>query len=251
MNQPIAQFIVQLLALSEIDIAIARTKADLNAAGKKVEIRKQELAKIDAALKIKQASFDEASLKYKGEERWLRDEQQKLVDRRKGLATLNNYKLQQAAEREIEKSSHQLTLHEERLLASLEKLETLEKEVLQLKERMENSTEEITKLQKDSQEELDLLNQRMQEKSVSRATTAADIDTKILREYDLIRQRFTMDPVVSLTNGTCGGCHMSVPRQMIVMISRAETITRCRGCSRILYLPEQIGAVEKSEEKTA
>lgn len=238
MNQIPSPLIAQLQALSMVDIAIARTRADLQASGKKAEIHKQELAKKKLLLESMQKSFEEVQLKARGEERWLRDEQQKLVDRRKGLATLNDYKLQQAAEREIEKASYQLSVQEERLLAQLEKIEAQEKEIVALRLSVEQGQADLGKLEQDGRDELQALQSRLEEKSVERARLAAEVEPKALKEYDIVRQRYAMDPIVEVKGGTCHGCHMTVPKQLLVLIAKAEGLTRCRGCARILHLEQ-------------
>src|SRR5262245_34490605 len=119
--------LAKLIELSKIDVAIARIKAekktletDLLALHSSIKKEEQEKAQ-------KQKVYDDKNGRYQKEEKRLRDEGDKLVQRRKALTTLNNYKLQQSAEKEIEHASRQITSQEEALLTTLEEVENLKK----------------------------------------------------------------------------------------------------------------------------
>ena len=50
--------------------------------------------------------------------------------------------------------------------------------------------------------------------------------------------------VVGTTGGHCGACHMRVPPQIMLVLSRGEQVCRCPSCLRFLTPPPVTPAVE-------
>ncbi|RIL12118.1 MAG: hypothetical protein DCC75_00990, partial [Proteobacteria bacterium] len=118
-----------LLRLSKIDTSIARIAAEKREIQTAIAADQALLKKTHTDFTAKSKAFQEEQSRCNKEEKSLKEEREKLVQRRKALASLNNYKLQQAAEREIEHASRQLGIREEALLKVLDQVETAGKEV--------------------------------------------------------------------------------------------------------------------------
>jgi len=181
---------------------------------------------------------EEKKQKYAKDEKLLKEEQQKLVDRRKALTTLQNYKLQSAAEKEIDHVSRGLSVREGTLVDSLDEMEKLEEAATEISKLISSLEEELGKEEKDAEATFVTLEERESEYLTQREESISEVDESALSLYDRVRQRFPMDAVVPVTNQTCTGCFMKIVPQTMVEISRGEKLVRCRGCSRILYLGE-------------
>ncbi len=243
--------IQHLIKLSKVDASLARNLSETKQVEEKLENSKKELAKLEAAFKLKDGKLDEERRAYQSEEKFLRDEQQKLIDRRKGLQTFTDYKLQQAAEKEIEQTSRQLGMREEKLLGNLEQIEAAEKEFEEKKSELESKREEAAKIEEDSKEEFQALGERKEELEKERQELASSVEQRMMNEYERIRHRFPVDPMVPIKKGTCDGCHMSLGPQIVVRVSRGEGLVSCPGCARILYLEEQLGEGASGEATQA
>jgi predicted nucleic acid-binding Zn-ribbon protein len=64
------------------------------------------------------------------------------------------------------------------------------------------------------------------------------IDKKILERYNYLLENRHGLAIVSLKNGTCGGCFMDLPAEVINRIKQYKDIVFCEMCARILYLEE-------------
>ena len=64
---------------------------------------------------------------------------------------------------------------------------------------------------------------------------AKDIDTVILRKYDMLRTRRNGKAVVGVVKGVCQGCFMSIPPQHFNNILKGDRMLDCPTCQRILY----------------
>jgi predicted nucleic acid-binding Zn-ribbon protein len=65
----------------------------------------------------------------------------------------------------------------------------------------------------------------------------AKIPAPVLAHYDRLCARGKKG-VALLRHQTCTGCHMSVPRGVILELNRGEDVRCCDNCGRYLYLRE-------------
>lgn len=237
MSGNLSKLLPVLIKLSEVDTSLARILAQ----HKQLEQKKEEEAananRIKREFEDKNLETEKRRAKYQEEENRISEENQKLVERRKVLSSFSNYKVQQSAQKEIELAAKQLAAQEEKLIVTLEEIENLEKEVAQLKESKESAEKQLKELFESAEGEIEALLARAKEKEEERQQLAASIDPANLNVYERIRNRH-IDPLVPIQDGKCGGCFMQISAQMQVQISRADTLVKCRGCGRVLFLDE-------------
>ncbi len=134
-----------------------------------------------------------------------------------------------------------------------------EKEIEQM-ERVEQLTLEQQKRAKDFEkeeqraaEELSLLEERASNLKAERdaakkrrAELAAQMPGDHLQRYERILSRVQTDALVPVKRGektdagdkfACGGCHMNLPPHIVNDSRRADTLTTCLFCGRLLYWP--------------
>jgi predicted nucleic acid-binding Zn-ribbon protein len=74
-----------------------------------------------------------------------------------------------------------------------------------------------------------------------RKIMGAQANKRLLEQYEHILHGRGGIGIVAVTNNSCQGCHMHVPHQVINEIQMHEHLITCEVCSRILYLPEDVG----------
>ncbi|MFT3764104.1 MAG: C4-type zinc ribbon domain-containing protein [Minicystis sp.] len=67
-----------------------------------------------------------------------------------------------------------------------------------------------------------------------RAKAVAKLPTALYRRYESIRTRRPV-AIARTHDGTCQGCHLSVPPMMFQKMRRQEEFEQCPNCRRILY----------------
>lgn len=72
------------------------------------------------------------------------------------------------------------------------------------------------------------------EKAAARKVTAARLPVALYRRYESIRTRRPF-AIAKTHDGTCLGCHVSVPPAMFQKMLRQEEFEQCPNCRRILY----------------
>jgi predicted nucleic acid-binding Zn-ribbon protein len=69
----------------------------------------------------------------------------------------------------------------------------------------------------------------------NRAELASAVDDGVRSRYERLFKSKGGNVVVGVEHGACGGCHMRVPAQSLVLCRAAEEIVTCENCGRILY----------------
>ncbi len=229
-----------LIELGRVDVQIAL----LNAQKKSLEAERVKRKQALDAQAMKRGAraklLDEKKLLNTREEKAIKVERDRINDRRRALSTLNNYKLQQAAEREIDFVSKQVGQREELLLQLMREIEILEKDMAEIDAVTKGLHEEGAAFERDAVETLQGIEAKLQDYTAERTTHAQAIGAgTVLTTYNRIKDRFPSNPVVDVLNrDSCAGCHMKLGPQVVVQISRGDVV-KCPGCSRFLKLPAE------------
>jgi predicted nucleic acid-binding Zn-ribbon protein len=226
----------KLVLLSKIDVALAQIDAERKKSELTLAAKRTTLKTLKDQLTAKKAVSDDRKSKYNKEEKAIKEEQDKLVARRKALASFGNYKVQQAAEKEIEQVGKMLSAREDQLLILMEEVEKISNELKALTEKHEAQAVEFETLAGEVSALVISLEERHEQKTEERRQYAANIPKNELLLYDKVRNKYPMNAVMPIINGACTGCYMSVVPQVISQVIKGSPITRCPGCARILYI---------------
>jgi predicted nucleic acid-binding Zn-ribbon protein len=226
-----------LIHLSKVDHSLARIFADKTKLEQILTAKETELKKLllDKDAKAKTAAQKKSN--YLAEEKSIKEEQAKLVERRRALDTLGNYKLQQAALREIEYATRQLSARDDGLLKLIEESDAANDVLRKAETTYEEAAAALATLRKDTEENLALLESRRSERIAERAGIIPKVLPANLQVYDRTKTKYPGDAMVAVAaNSSCGGCFIQVAAQLMVHIHQGDSLVKCRGCGRILYL---------------
>jgi predicted nucleic acid-binding Zn-ribbon protein len=225
-----------VILLGKVDGALARVLAERKKLEKELEVKRAALQKAEQETLTRQNALKEKQVRYQREENEIRDEQEKLTQRRKALASLNNYKVQQSAEREIEAASRQLQLREETILNFLQEVDDYQKIAERVAADRDKAKAELAALEADSVAAFAVLAERQAGYEAERKGITPLIDAGSLKTYDRLRNRYPMDVVVEVKNSACIGCQMNVGPQVTVQLLKGDKLVQCPGCNRLLHL---------------
>ncbi|SPE60279.1 conserved hypothetical protein [Verrucomicrobia bacterium] len=79
------------------------------------------------------------------------------------------------------------------------------------------------------------LKQELEELEAKRAEVASAIDAGSRARYDRLVKSKGENVVVGVQHGVCGGCHMRLPPQLLVMCQAETDLVTCSNCGRIVY----------------
>jgi predicted nucleic acid-binding Zn-ribbon protein len=241
MSQNNTSLLALLVQIAKIDSNLALIAAEEKKCRSSLDARALALSKLKNELQREQQIVKDKKASYQKEEKHLRDEQSKLIDRRKALGSFPSLKLQQAAQKEIENTSRDLSTREEALLTVLDEFEALEK---QYNDRLKFEAEETVEIESATREFLEMktgFDERRKRQHDQREILVAGVDPASMTTYDRVHDKYMMDPVVPLQGKNCGGCFMQLGPQVFVILNKGDALVRCPGCSRIVYLAEVSG----------
>ena len=125
----------------------------------------------------------------------------------------------------------------------MEQLEGIEPEMKKAEQEVaakENSYKELsTKCDK----RLEEIEKEFEEIAIDKPALVEQIEKTLYRRYEFIRQRYP-NTLVTVENGTCGGCHTRIPPQMFNEMLTMTELKDCPSCRRIIFIEE------KEEEET-
>ncbi len=75
---------------------------------------------------------------------------------------------------------------------------------------------------------------RLAEIEAARKRLAPRVAPELLSRYDILSRRWPGSVLVTVRNGSCQGCHMTILPQKMVVIHKGEEIAQCDNCGRLL-----------------
>jgi predicted nucleic acid-binding Zn-ribbon protein len=234
----------QIIELSKIDVLIAGLEAQRKKIESDVAGRRQAIVGYEDMRAARGKLLESKKALVGREEAAIKHERERINERRRSLAAMNDYKVQQAAEREIEFVSKQVGQREEVLLGVMREVEVLERDIANATASITNLSSELGAFETDSAAVLSSITERLSQYNQQRSEIIGSVGpgNAVIVSYNRVRTRYPMDPIAPLLNrDSCGGCHMKVGPQLLVHVSRGDVV-KCPGCSRILRLDEPVAA---------
>lgn len=150
-------------------------------------------------------------------------------------ASLKTNKEYQAHLFELELAGKKRGDFEEKILLTMEKIDELEKTLEELQERrtalekvFAQEKQRLDEQDKELAAELTQLQLRHREASVL-------VEKALLDRYNQVKASRKDHPLAAVRDGTCLGCRLQIPPQLIAQVKRSEDLQLCPYCRRILY----------------
>jgi predicted nucleic acid-binding Zn-ribbon protein len=125
----------------------------------------------------------------------------------------------------------------------------MEEEILQVMDEIDEVKRDLSKREKDvgvTLEKIEEERKKLQEKMARgekawkeqmerREVLAKQIESKLVKLYNTLKEKRQGVGVVSVKHETCQGCFVNVPPQMFIEVQKNNALIRCPHCNRILY----------------
>jgi uncharacterized protein len=140
-----------------------------------------------------------------------------------------------AFQHEIEYCDKEIRKAEDKILDLMAESEPLEKNVKAAESALAAEKSQVEKekdhARKRTSEDQEFLTRALDE----RKQIAASVDTRLLAQYERIRQRWKGVAVADATDGRCSACQIALRPQYFQDLKRGEKLQTCESCGRILY----------------
>jgi len=130
------------------------------------------------------------------------------------------------------------SLTEEEIIKLMDEIDKAKKKIGEEKELFKKEETSSQKEKDTINARVKEINSRLSELSTKREAIAPNIDKQIIARYERVLHNRDGLGMVPIEDGSCGGCNMNLPPQVISDAKLREDIIVCGSCSRILYIDE-------------
>ncbi|MCB0742395.1 MAG: hypothetical protein KDC67_00710 [Ignavibacteriae bacterium] len=162
------------------------------------------------------------------------------------LYQVRNNKEYDALTKEIEHSEEKISTLEKENIELENKVQMLKNEIEETSPQLEEFLEEA-KIKEEELKGIIKANEREETKlSAKREIVAAKVRRSDYNTYTRIRKALGGKAVATITRGACTGCHNVVPPQRQIEIRTSARLFTCESCGRLLISPNVASELEKS-----
>jgi len=230
------QHLKQLVDLSIVDKEIDAFEPKIEEANSNYEAALAKTQSIESDLENLNNEIKDEELKKAKNELHLAELSQKLEENAKKSSEIKT-------EREMKSLQLEEEIAKEQITFANEEIERLDKIIEHKLEQIETAKVTLDELQNnletvkaDVDSKLTLLNNERQEVFVRKEKLLGGTNQKGLAFYQKIRRWAKNTTVVTVEDQACMGCHMLINDKTYSDVIRAEEITTCPHCGRILYI---------------
>ncbi len=237
---------------------------ELQALDLKLTAIKQQERKIPTLIKAAEGPLQEASLRLtqltesleavnkerRDQERDLEAHEAQIEKLRARLTELKTNKEYQAHLFEIEMANKKKGEIEERILLHMERIEQYQREAQQAQAKKTEaerlSAEEKTRLETQAVE----LAAELETMTRQHGEVAMLLEKGLLDRYTKLKAARKDLALAPVKNGTCSGCRLQIPPQLVAEVRRSDELQTCTFCHRILYWEGGLGSAQPSSAES-
>lgn len=227
--------IEKLLILQDRDRRISKLKEELAHIPAERQQHESRLASTQTALeaakhKIKQLESDRKKLE-------LEVEAKKQLIEKYGLQQFQTKKNEEyrALAHEIEMCRDAIMKLDDQQLEIMEQTEAAQKELAAATQAAAEAKKVIDARLADLSTREQNLKKDLAHLESNRGELAAAVEEDTRARYERLARNKGHSVVVGIQHGVCGGCHMTLSRQVVVTCMQDQAVVTCPQCGRILY----------------
>jgi len=226
----------QLIDLSIVDKDIDAFEPQIEEANYNYEAALAKTQSIESDIENLTTEIKEEELKKSKNELHLAELSQKLEENSKKSGDVKTEREMKSLQLEEEIAKEQVTFANEEI-ERLEKIIELKKEQIEVAETtLVELKASLETVKADVDARLESINKERQEVFVKKEKLLSNVNQKGLAFYQKIRRWAKNTTVVPVEEQACMGCHMVIGDKVYADVIKAEEITTCPHCGRILYM---------------
>jgi len=224
-----------LVKLQELDLAIKQFEAAI--AAKPHELDPLMRALDDARTSATKHHKDLTSLDKQRRqlEAAVTEEQDNLQKAQRKLLEVKTNKEYAAMVAEIETFKQKILSHEDAVLHLMELTELRKQELLDLDRQVHDAEQDLTEGRRRNELELAVLQETLAGRRLMREEAVQQLERPAVDLYTRLLSGRKGLAVVGIKNGSCQGCFLALPPQLMQEVRRNDRILTCSHCQRILY----------------
>jgi predicted nucleic acid-binding Zn-ribbon protein len=229
------EVIAQLISLQQIDLqldtidnAIKQEQDNVDQQGTMLSQRESDIEDLHEQINALENERRTLDLEMSEELAHVKSRQSKMMQVQTGRE-------QTAILKEIEDGKRNIKEKEDKIVAIMEEVESLTAQITRQQELLKEETKSLAAETSKAKESIKGINKNKQEQDSKRKQHAKAVEEKLLNKYNILRERRNGLAVVSVIQGVCQGCFMSIPPQQFNTLLRGDRHLDCPICQRIMY----------------
>jgi hypothetical protein len=223
-----------LIELQQFDARIQELQQSIRALPERLAPAKRDLAKLETIVQGEQAELAATEKWRRDQEATLKQEDEQIRKAKAKLQASSSSKEFAAASRELEAKRKSMNEREEEILKVIEALESSRKTIAEHEADVQKLRGHIASEDAEIAAKVAELQRQADELLGGRGALLERIDKATLKRYETIQQRRGV-AVVEVIHGSCQGCHMKLPPQLVNILARMDSFETCPNCYRLLY----------------
>lgn len=226
----------QLIDLSIVDKEIDAFEPQIEEANYKLEAALAKKQSIDSDIENLTSEIEEEQVKRQKNELHLSELSAKLEENSKKSNEVKTEREMKSLQLEEEIAKEQVTFANEEIERLDKIIELKTEQVEAAKVALAELDTSLESVRAEVDEKLEVINKSRQEVFIEKEKLVSTMNQKGLTFYQKIRRWAKNTTVVSVEDQACMGCHMLISDKIYADVIRAEDITTCPHCGRILYV---------------
>lgn len=230
--------IKNLVELQKVDDQRFLLKQELQNAPKEIEALEKKFEQVDARRshileKITHIQEQQKRIAFE-----IDDDSAKIKKSKNKLMQVGNTREYQAVMREMDTMEKNNRSREEEKSVLVDELQTQNAALADIDTSHSALKDELAAKQDGLKAKIGEAQEKLDKLDAQRAEATAKISSPVFMRYEFIRSRLEHPVIVSVKNGICSGCHISVPPQTYIELQRGQQILSCPNCQRLIFWDE-------------
>ena len=227
-----------LLQLQVIDLEIGKLEEEMSEGVADLEIRRKTIEERQGTIAGLEEKLASCEVRRRELDAEVADETARIKDRQTKLMNVQTDREYKSLLKEIEDAKRGVKQREDETVQLLEQTEAIQGRL----EEQKNLCEAEEKLLAEATEKVEAATKTLttQKNKVikSRDAKVKDVDTALLKKYELLRSRRGGQALAGVTNGVCKGCYMNIPPQLFIELQKEQQMLCCPTCNRIMFFEQ-------------
>ena len=230
------QHLKQLIDLSKVDKEIDAFEPQIEEANYNYEAALAKTKSIESDIENLTNEIKNEELKKAKNELHLSELSQKLEDNSKKSGDVKTEREMKSLQLEEEIAKEQVTFANEEIERLDRIIEAKREQIEAAKITLVELSSNLESVKADVDQKLKVINSDRQKVFVAKEKLLSDVNQKGLAFYQKIRRWAKNSTVVVVEEQACMGCHMIISDKIYADVIKAEDITTCPHCGRILHV---------------
>lgn len=227
-----------LLQLQELDRRAIQLRKDLDDLPSRKDRTRLRLQDREEAFQKAEAAWKQESLEIKKIEMDIDEAKENIRRFRQQQFEVKTNEGYKTLVHEIEVASKKIRDLEDAELERMEKAEQLKESLTKARREVDEERIRVERECAEMDQRAAAVQQELAGIEADRSARGTGIDEQWMGRYNRIMKHVGDAAIVPVDHGTCGGCHMKLPPQVVHDTRRADAITACTFCGRMLYWRE-------------